>query len=260
MELNFDMTTIPTILLWVIGLIVFGIGALLGYFNMNIEARKKLEAMENRSQILRNDAEKKLADAERKMQEMQQLKATLPQEFVEPGILRVKKDKTIEMDGDPLTGPLTPEKKKRLIEIVTYLRPWIEGGTAPAAPAPVIATPAPQRPPQTPPTLVQTPVASQPVKPVSLFGGSTPKKADPVTEFKLMSMVQQIDTVLQKRIAGTALEPLGIHLQDSPQGGLEVLIGSDKFDGIDEVPNPEVTAAIRAAIAEWEQKYVPGMS
>lgn len=259
MQLNFDMTTIPTILLWVIGIIVFGIGALLGYFNMNIEARKKLETMENRSQILRNEAEKKLADAERKLEETLLLKSNMPQDVVEPGILRIKKDKTIEMDGAPLTGPLTPEKKKRLIEIVTYLRPWIEGGTAPAA-APTPMAVAPQRPLQTPPVPAQTPAASQPVRPVSLFGGSAPKKTDPATEFKLMSMVQQIDTVLQKRIAGTALEPLGIHLQDSPQGGLEVLIGSDKFDGIDEVPNPEVTAAIRAAIAEWEQKYVPGMS
>ncbi|NWF62771.1 MAG: hypothetical protein HXY38_00555 [Chloroflexi bacterium] len=258
MELNFAMTTIPTVLLWGIGLIVFGMGAMLGYFNMNIEARKKLETMENKSQILRNEAEKKLADAERKMEEVLLLKSTLPQEVVEPGILRIKKDKTIEMDGALLTGPLTPEKRKRLIEIVTYLRPWIEGGTSmPATPA-LATPPAPQRALQTPLAPVSAPMPSQPVKPVSLFG-SVPKKADPETEFKLMSMVQQIDTVLQKRIAGTPLEPLGIHLQESPQGGLQVLIGSDKFDGIDDVPNPEVTAAIRAAIAEWEQKYVPGM-
>lgn len=71
-------------------------------------------------------------------------------------------------------------------------------------------------------------------------------------------MVKQIDVVLQKRIAGTALEPLGIRLQDTIHGGIEVMIGSKKFETIDDVPDANIKSAIRAAIAEWEQKYVPG--
>jgi hypothetical protein len=259
MELNYAMTTIPTILLWVLGLAVFGIGALLGYFNMNIEARNKLDAAETKNQIMRAEADKKLADAERKLEETRQLRSTLPEVMVDPGILRVKKDKTIEMDGAMLTGPLTPEKKKRLIEIVTYLRPWIEGGPA-VTTAPPPAMPV-ERPLQTPPMPAPTSTTASKVEPVSFIAPGAPKKAlSPEEEFKLLSMVQQIDTVLQKRIAGSALEKSGLHLQDSPQGGLEVHVGANKYETIDDVPDESIRNIIRAAIAEWETKYVPGVS
>lgn len=67
-------------------------------------------------------------------------------------------------------------------------------------------------------------------------------------------MVKQIDTVLQRRIEGTPMEGLGIHLNDTPQGGLEVIIGLQRYDTIDDVPDANIIAAIRAAIAEWEKK------
>lgn len=251
MELNYTMTTLPTIAFWIIGIFVFGIGALLGYFNMSIDARKKLEATETKAQIVRADAEKKLAEAERKLAEASRLGGTIE---ADPGILRIKKDRTIEMDGASLVGPLNAEKKKRLIEIVTYLRPWVEGGLA----APATVTP-PQKPLQTQPLPVPVPSASAPVTPVSILAPGAPKKAkSPEEEFKLLSIVQQIDTVLQRRIAGSTLEKTGVRLQESLQGGLEVHIGTDKYETIDDVPDGEIKTIIRAAIAEWETKYVPG--
>jgi hypothetical protein len=39
---------------------------------------------------------------------------------------------------------------------------------------------------------------------------------------------------------------------------LEVQIGSQKFETIDDVPDPNIQSAIRAAIVEWETKYIPG--
>jgi len=32
----------------------------------------------------------------------------------------------------------------------------------------------------------------------------------------------------------------------------------EKFEGVDEVTDPEIKAIIRAAITEWENKYTPG--
>jgi hypothetical protein len=32
-----------------------------------------------------------------------------------------------------------------------------------------------------------------------------------------------------------------------------------RYTSVDEVPDAEVKAAIRAAIAEWENKYTPGL-
>lgn len=251
MELNYTMTTLPTVAFWILGIFVFGIGALLGYFNMSIDARKKIEAAETKAQIVRADAERKLTDAERKLAEAASLGGV---KEADPGILRIKKDKTIEMDGAQLAGPLTPEKKKRLIEIVTYLRPWIEGGPAAQA-APTVPPP----PLQTQPVPVPTPAVRPTVTPVSFIAPGAPKKPkNPEEEFKKLSIVQQIDTVLQSRIAGSALEKTGVSLQESPQGGLEVHIGTNKYETIDDVPDGEIKTVIRAAIAEWETKYVPG--
>ena len=251
MELNYTMTTLPTIAFWILGIFVFGIGALLGYFNMSIDARKKIEAAETKAQIVRADAERKLTEAERKLAEAASLGGI---QETDPGILRIKKDKTIEMDGAQLAGPLTPEKKKRLIEIVTYLRPWIEGGSAAQAVATV-----PPPPLQTQPSPVPAAAVNPTVTPVSFIAPGAPKKPkNPEEEFKKLSIVQQIDTVLQRRITGSTLEKTGVSLKESPQGGLEVHIGNDKYETLDDVPDGEIKTAIRAAIAEWETKYVPG--
>ena len=36
------------------------------------------------------------------------------------------------------------------------------------------------------------------------------------------------------------------------------MVGLTKYNGVGEVPDPQVQAMIRAAIAEWENKYTPG--
>jgi hypothetical protein len=66
--------------------------------------------------------------------------------------------------------------------------------------------------------------------------------------------VGQINDVLQARIAGTSLAARLVRLGETPDGGVLVFIGTSKYEGIDAVPDPEVVAAIRAAIAEWEKK------
>ena len=55
------------------------------------------------------------------------------------------------------------------------------------------------------------------------------------------------------------LEERGVFLAQSPDGGVMVYVGLTKYMGIDEVPDAEIKAAIRAAIALWETKYTPGL-
>lgn len=265
MQVDFATTTIPTILLWGLGLLVFLVGGLLGYFNMNMDARRKMEEADKNLEAARAEAQRKLAEAQEKLAEAQALKAQPPQAANEAALLKLKNDENfrvqIEMDGQPLTAPLTPEKRKRLIELIGQFRPWVEGGMAPSQPVTSQSTFASAASaPQPNPEPVSVPPLPPALKPVPAKLTLTPQKpqTDPQTEFKLLSMVKQIDVVLQKRIAGTPLEAFGIHLQDTPQGGLEVLIGTRKFETIDDVPDEGIKSAIRAAIAEWEQKYVPG--
>jgi len=255
--LNFAMTTIPTILLWVIGLVVFGIGALLGYVNMNIDARKKIDAMETNAEIMRTEAERKLADAEKKLEEAQLLRSQTPGVADSESLLRLKKENNrivVEMDGKQLSGALSPDEKKRMLELVSNVRPFIEGAQTqqPAIKPTVMQSPLTQPP--------HVPLVSSEVKPVSILSPLQPaKKLDPEKEFALLSIVQQIDTVLQKKLAGTPLEDQKIHLQESPQGSVEVHVGLQKYESVDEVPDEKIKSIIRAAISEWESKYIPGM-
>lgn len=257
MQINFATVTVPTLFLWGMGLLVFLVGGLLGYFNMAIDARKKAESADLKVENAREEARKKFAEAEQLLKEAKALGANVPHSGDDKALLRVMEAENfrvqIEMDGKPLSAPLTPERKRRLLELVNHFRPWLESGAMPtqaSSPQPDLASFAPQ---------VSIP-AEPSVKPVSVtFPMAQPKpKTDPETEFKLLSMVKQIDVVLQKRIAGTPLAQFEIHLQDASSGGLEVVIGEKKYETIDDVPDANIKSAIRAAIAEWEQKYVPG--
>jgi hypothetical protein len=71
--------------------------------------------------------------------------------------------------------------------------------------------------------------------------------------------VAQIDSILQSQIAGTPLIEKGIRLQESPEGGVIVWVGMSKFQGVEDVPDEQIKAAIRAAISVWESKFTPGL-
>lgn len=73
------------------------------------------------------------------------------------------------------------------------------------------------------------------------------------------SMVSQIDAILQDHLVGTPLEERGIFLAQAPDGGVIVYVGLTRYNGVEEVPDPEIKAAIRAATTEWEHKYTPGL-
>ncbi|HLO31999.1 MAG TPA: hypothetical protein VK249_22810 [Anaerolineales bacterium] len=184
----------------------------------------------------------------------------------DPGLLRIKNENglfTLDLDGSRVNPiSLLPEQRKRLIEILSILRPWLEGKPAAASLA--------EQPPPPPPPSVQTQAraapaqpATTPYQPAAAPQPTTPKPATIPKEDRpsspANSIVTQIDTILQARLAGTPLEERGVFLTQSPEGGVMVYIGLTRYHGIDEVPDPEIKAAIRAAITEWEDKYTPGL-
>jgi hypothetical protein len=182
----------------------------------------------------------------------------------DPGLMRIKDENgylTLDLDGvraDP--SSLTADQRKRLIEMLTVIRPWLEGRAAPAPaapPPPLAAQPKPVAPSQPFPTPVPTSqsIAREPARPAAVRSAATQgEERSPAT-----GIVGQIDAILQARLVGTPLEARGIYLSNSPQGGVIVNVGLQKFNGIDEVTDPEIKAALRAAITEWENKYTPGL-
>jgi hypothetical protein len=229
----------PTILYIVIAVIV---GWFIGFLDSNMRTAKKIKAAESNAEIKIKEAERKIAEADQQIS----LEARLsPRAQDDPGLLRLKKNSsrfTVEMDGVLIPDVLSPDRKKRLAELISIFRPWLEGGqtqqaaSQPAAPAPIQEA-------------VLRPV--QPVVPAT--------KKPEEKNISTLSIVGQIDTVLQTRLMDTPFAKSGIRLQESIQGGVEVYVGLQKFNSVDEVPDEAIKSEIRAAIKEWEEKFTPGI-
>ncbi len=223
-------------------------GWAIGFFDSNLRTEKKIKQAEDSARAAIQAAEKRLEE------EREKLAALPPASPDDPGLLRLKSQNntlSLELDGVPLQpAAVTLQQRKRLIELLNLIRPWVEGKPIPPHPStpPPTASPAASLPPQPP---------SQPVRPAAAVkpapaAPSTEKPKPPST-----SIVEQINDILQARIAGTALESPGIVLLESATGSVLVYVGINKYEGVDEVPDEAVKAAIRAAIAEWERKYTP---
>ena len=192
--------------------------------------------------------------------------STVTVEVDDPGLLRIKNENgylTLDLDGTRVdTSSLSSDQRKRLIEMLNLIRPWLESKSAPPTvtppsypqPAPVLdarqGTPV-ISPPATPRPAVQ-PVAQTQDKP----SASTARSERPAAPAN--SIVGQIDSILQQHLAGTPLEERGIFLAQSPEGGVNVYVGLTRYNGVEDVPDAEIKAAIRAAISDWEDKYTPG--
>jgi len=230
-------------------LLAVAIGWFIGFLDSNLRTAKKIQAAEASAEIKIEEAERKIAQAR------QNLTSAAPVQD-DPGVLRLKKTGarfTLEMDGTPVTGQLSPDRKKRLAELITVLRPWLESGQSPTdasqPEAPAQTAPGPDSVQEAVPRPVQS--APQPL--------SAAKKPEAEKNISAMSIVQQVDTVLQARLKNTPLAKQGIRLQESIQGGVEVYVGLNKYNAVDDVPDEAIKDAIRAAIAEWEKKYTPGL-
>lgn len=149
-----------------------------------------------------------------------------------------------------------PEPDPQMVE--TPVPPQLEqpadsqGSSAqPPAPAPAqpVVTPTPAR------VATPAPASRQVAKP---SGGKAKGEPSPIEEAAASvsgskSIVAQIEDILQDMLVGGPLAHRGIHLNEDPVRGVIVSDGIHRYEGIDSVPDPEVKAIIRAAVAEWEK-------
>jgi hypothetical protein len=73
-----------------------------------------------------------------------------------------------------------------------------------------------------------------------------------ITE-KPKSIVEQVDEIVQKRLSNSAYKDRLIRLVDAPGGGVEVLVDAKKYEGVGDVPDPEVRNFIQECVKEWEK-------
>lgn len=188
----------------------------------------------------------------------------------DPGLLRIKNENgafALDLDGvrtNPLS--LSPDQRKRLIDMLSIMRPWLEGRSAPtSASQTTSSTPSSESLADRLDAFTGPSVPNPPARPVtqSVQPSTAPRPSTIAKEDRpsvpANSIVGQIDSVLQARLEGTPLAERGIFLTQSTEGGVNVYVGLTRYSGIDDVPDPEIKAAIRAAISEWEDRYTPGL-
>ncbi len=234
--------------------ILIGLGALLvgwviGFFDSNLRTSKKIKEAEARAQAAVKEAQDKIAEVE--------ARAALLPATESPNaetLLRLQKkdgNLVLELDGQQaLASRLSAAEKKRLVGLLTLMRPWLDADAPqmdalrPSAPMPSAGT-------------LHTPPAPAPVIAVvpAPDAKADAKKPAPPPQ----SIVEQIDSILQARMVKTPLAQKDVRLQESHEGGVVVMVGMQRYETVEDVPDPEIKTAIRAAIEEWEKKYTPGL-
>lgn len=133
-------------------------------------------------------------------------------------------------------GHVTHDQRQQLVDLVVELRPWVSSSPAPTPSAPTSSKRA-----------ATTPVATIP---------PTPLEESPLAP--LRSIALQIDEVLQEMLETSPLKARGISLREGPGHSVVVWVGAQSYAGIEEVPDEDVRALLRAAVEEWQRRNLPG--
>ena len=80
---------------------------------------------------------------------------------------------------------------------------------------------------------------------VVLTGGDAP--------FRKLSIVEQVDEILQDILEAEGLKARNIRLSEMVNRGVIVWIGQQYYEGIDAVPDDDVKQLVRRAVRKWEE-------
>ena len=122
---------------------------------------------------------------------------------------------------------------------------------APAqAEKPTLTTVKPQSPVRTTPAI---PVEEIIVIPPVVDNKKKSKKPVPVL-IKPLSVVGEIDEILQDMILKTPFYDRGLKLVETASHGISVWIDTDRYETIEAVPDPAIQEVIRVVVKKWEDK------
>lgn len=103
--------------------------------------------------------------------------------------------------------------------------------------------------------VVEEPPAERPrIRPVRVLEQFLGAEKTPSESTRPVSIVAQVDEILQEMIKPTELAKRGIKLMDVPGRGMIVMVGVSKYETVTDVPDAEIRQAIQAAAAEWEKR------
>lgn len=184
----------------------------------------------------------------------------------------------LEMGGKvyPSVNELSVERKTRLAQLTDELRSWVgvsgleqRSGEIPPGIKPDEASTATLKPLSEPAPIPATgkvstlespgaPAPSQQMRSLSLNPIEVLTRAVstdvPKESSTPKSIALQIDEILQEKLEDSPLKERAIRLMELPGKGLVVMVGMEQYEGVQEIPDPEVRDLIRECVAEWERR------
>jgi len=92
------------------------------------------------------------------------------------------------------------------------------------------------------------------INPLSVFARAL--QPLPEVETPSLNVVAQINAILQENLDGTPIKQRGILLMEQSDHSMVVMVGLDKYNSVDEVPDEEIRMAIRQAVSQWEDRMM----
>jgi len=72
-------------------------------------------------------------------------------------------------------------------------------------------------------------------------------------EVKMLSVVDEVNDILQRKLHGSPMAGKGIHLMENHNKEIRFWVGLDSYNDVSEIPDPEIRKLIDDAVREWEQ-------
>jgi len=70
---------------------------------------------------------------------------------------------------------------------------------------------------------------------------------------KILSVVDEVNDILQKKLHGSPLAGKGIHLMENHNKEIRFWVGLNSYNDVEEIPDPDVRIIIDESVREWEK-------
>ena len=94
---------------------------------------------------------------------------------------------------------------------------------------------------------VQTPIEDNLIPPEN----DIEEEGEP--EVKMLSVIDEVNEILQKKLHGSPLAGKGIHLMENHNKEIRFWVGLNSYSDVEEIPDAEVRQIIDDSVREWEE-------
>ena len=72
-------------------------------------------------------------------------------------------------------------------------------------------------------------------------------------EIKMLSVIDEVNEILQKKLHGSPLAGKGIHLMENHNKEIRFWVGLNSYNDVEEIPDLEIRQIIDESVKEWEE-------